>query len=88
MIDPITKETFWAVVEDCLSTFCFKGDSGRARREAGELRDFISNAPDGIPTEMTYHNEPFDVACDIADIELNIFEYAADYIHILERYGW
>ena len=65
MIEIKAKDTFWEVVEECLTTI-----HGHAKLVAHgrslDLRTRIESAPLGMSSNIFYHAEPFDVACDIA----------------------
>jgi hypothetical protein len=57
--------SFWELVTDCLVTF-----HGIERTEAeGTVRTFIGElvSLNGLPDDdIVYHNEPFNLACDLA----------------------
>src|SRR5207249_1281345 len=72
------KEAFWDVVVDCLVEIHMI-PQGRAGELAAELRKSIEAAPAGIMGDLLYHSEPFDVACDLAQRQLDFREYASQY---------
>jgi hypothetical protein len=58
---------FWAIVEDCL--VAFHGMSkGTAHGKTNAFRKKVRNPPEGISGDIIYHEEPFYVACDIAQM--------------------
>jgi hypothetical protein len=86
-LSPRSKDDFWDVVEDCLRNFhqLTKPD---AEQRARGLRRRIENPPPDISSDIFYHAEPFDVACDLADRELDLERNQAEYNSILERHKW
>lgn len=86
------KEAYWAIVADCLERF-HSFSSWRALSASRHLRDLIESprlehAPPGYDSELFYHNEPFHVACDIAEQELDLDEYRAEYDELVRsRYA-
>jgi hypothetical protein len=87
VIDTKAKDTFWEVVEECLITI-----HGLAKLEAHrrslDLRIRIEGTPSGMSSDVFYHAEPFDVACDIAGKQLNLSQYRRQYDSILQQYNW
>ena len=83
------KDAFWNVVEDSLVEI-----HGLPRHEAHQrcmdLRTRIESPAPGIGTlsEIFYHAEPFYVACDIAEKDLEPSQYESQYDAILERHNW
>ncbi len=79
------RNAFWAAVADCLAEF-----HGRKLSEAKlavfELRARAENPPDGLDSDLVYHAEPFDVACDLAGDRLDVAGRSAKYGEILERH--
>jgi hypothetical protein len=74
------KEQFWYVVAECLRVFHhmngqsvitaiskFRSKTERLSREAKEL---------------FYHSEPFDVACEIAERQLDVQDHLSRYLEI------
>jgi hypothetical protein len=87
VIDIKTKETFWRVVEECL--IAIHGlTKPEAHRRSLDLRTRIETAPEGMSSDIFYHAEPFDVACDIAGNQLNVSQYRQQYELILHRHLW
>lgn len=70
MIPQIEVDAFWAATVECLVRFHGYTES-RARDGVAAFRDRVSRAPISRPEEMVYHDEPFNVACDIAGCELD-----------------
>ncbi len=73
------KAAFWQVVSDCLLAFHGRTDEEQAMMEAMRLRVRIENAPGGIDSDMIYHAEPFDLACDLAQRKLDLSEHRERY---------
>ena len=87
MIAPKAKDAFWDVVEDCLVEIhgLAKPD---AHKRSMDLRTKIESPPTGMSSEIFYHAEPFDVACDIAGSQLDLSQYRLQYDLILNRHNW
>lgn len=87
MIDRRAADSFWHVVRACLMTFHEFSDS-----EAGEksmaLRERIEAPPAGMSSDIFYHAEPFDVACDIAGKPRDLSECREQYDTILREHRW
>jgi hypothetical protein len=87
MIDPKAKNTFWDVVEECLIEI-----HGLPRPDAHQrsmdLRSRIESPPSGMSSDIFYHAEPFDVACDIVGKPLDLAEYRRQYNPILSHHNW
>jgi len=77
------KEEFWAVVRDCLHEF-HKLNRVMTRRKAAHFRKNIEAMRKEI-TELFYHSEPFDVACDIANHPLNLEKYLDRYLELRDQ---
>jgi len=87
MIDTQAKETFWEVVAACL--IAMHGFAKpEAHRRSLDLRTRIESAPTGMSSDIFYHAEPFDVACDIAGRPLDAAQYRQQYEPILHRHHW
>jgi hypothetical protein len=78
------QESFWAAVRECLVRFHDFPDI-EAVRTVAEFRSRLEEAPPGVPLDMVYHAEPFDVACDLADHEIDRAEVEAEYMDLLQR---
>jgi hypothetical protein len=87
MIQSQSKDAFWGVVRDCLTTFHQK-DPMDADKLCVDLRLQVESPPAGMSDEMIYHDEPFDVACDLANNPLELAIYRAPYDAILARHNW
>ncbi len=84
-IDPRMKKAYWNVVQDCLVEIL--GFSAREAKSMGnDLRRKIDKPPAGISGDIFYHNEPFDVACDLAKKKIECFNCQQKYDSILERH--
>jgi hypothetical protein len=77
------KEEFWSVVRDCLREF-HKMNRVMTRRKAAQLRTKIESMQSEI-TDLFYHSEPFDVACDIANHALNLEKYLDRYLQLRDE---
>lgn len=86
-LDPRAKDSFWQVVADCLMEFHLL-DPGSAQAETIALRQRIEQSPLGICGDVIYHDEPFDVACDIAGKKLDLARHRHRYDLILRRHNW
>ncbi len=88
-IQPL-KDAYWTIVTDCLERF--HGYAPVAARTAAlELRQAIEfplphEAPPGYDSELFYHAEPFYVACNMADRELDPDAYGPEYNAIVRRH--
>jgi len=87
MIDTKAKETFWEIVAECLIAIHGLAKP-EAHRRSLDLRTRIESAPAGMSSDIFYHAEPFDVACDIAGRPLNAAQYRQQYEPILHRHNW
>lgn len=91
MIPDRAKNRFWKVVEDCLDELHHiprpqaEQSSERLRRQ---IEAYQSDAPTGSPIDIFYHNEPFDVSCDIAKNQIPLQPNRAKYDKILGRHHW
>src|SRR5215216_5172674 len=79
-----TQESFWAAVRECLVRFHQLPDLTAVRKVA-EFRSRLDEAPPGVPLDMVYHAEPFDVACDLAGNQLDRGDVEAEYRELLGR---
>lgn len=84
MIEERVKSAFWDVVKECLVQFHSRNPED-ARKLTILLSKEIGNPPLGLSSDIFYHSEPFDVACDLAKSKLPISEYREKYNQILER---
>ena len=78
MIDIKAKDTFWEMVEECLATI-YGLAKIEAHRRSLDLRSRREAAPSGVSSDIFYHVEPFDVACDIAGKQLDLSQYRGQY---------
>lgn len=87
MIDPKAKDTFWDVVEECLIEI--HGLSiPDAHKRSMDLCGRIESPPSGMSSDIFYHAEPFDVACDIVGRRLDLAQHRPQYDPILSRHNW
>ena len=91
MIDLQAKDEFWSVVEECLQEFHHLSPLD-AVQKTRELRRKLKSPPPGLPAvlagEIIYHDEPFDVACDLAGQQLDLAQFRSQYDAILSRHNW
>lgn len=87
MIDRKAADAFWHVVKACLIQF-HKFSESEADQKIVALRKRIESPPTGMSSDMFYHAEPFDVACDIAEEQLKFEKCRQDYDIILNKYQW
>ena len=87
MIALKAKDAFWDVVEESLVEIhgLAKPD---AHKRSMDLRTRIESPPTGMSSDIFYHAEPFDVACDIAGRQLDLSQYRLQYDLILNRHNW
>lgn len=79
-MDDNFKASYWATIMDCL-TDLHKLNQLDAEQKIIELRNKIKGH------DIFYHAEPFDVACDLADQQLNMIAYMSKYKAITKRHG-
>jgi len=86
MIPRDEAEAFWAVTRECLVQF-HGIDPEEAASGVASLRDRLARTGVPMAEEMIYHDEPFNVACDIAGNQLDEFDesMAEEYYRMLER---
>ncbi|HEX8904227.1 MAG TPA: hypothetical protein VF771_05255 [Longimicrobiaceae bacterium] len=77
------QESFWSAVRGCLVRF-HRLSEIEAVRKVAEFRCRLEEAPPGVPLDMIYHAEPFDVACDLAGNHLDRSEVETEYIDLLD----
>lgn len=87
MIDLQAREAFWRVVEDCLVEI-HKLARVDAQARVGNLRGKVDQPPVGLSSEVIYHDEPFDVACDLANKQQSLPQHRNQYEGILQRHHW
>jgi hypothetical protein len=80
---------FWAAVEDCLVTFHQLKRCDAAEKVTSLWRRLPTVLDDSNPafSEMIYHAEPGQIACNLASHDLPIAEYQTAYQALLERNG-
>jgi metal-sulfur cluster biosynthetic enzyme len=87
MIDQQAKDAFWGVVEDCLVEI-HHTPRWQAQALVKDLRKKIEQPPAGLQGDIIYHDEPFDVACDLAGNSLGLSPYRQKYETILSQHNW
>jgi hypothetical protein len=82
---------FWDVVVECLVEF-HGFDHANAHKKAiqlrGSLRELDRPTDMVCPSDIVYHEEPFYIACNLTNKELNLGDYQERYNDILKRHGW
>jgi hypothetical protein len=66
-LDDQARDAYWKVVEECLIRIHHL-DQSKASAKANALRRQVESPPPDISGEILYHDEPFYVACDLADL--------------------
>lgn len=91
MIDLQARDEFWSVVEDCLQELHHMSPAD-AVQKSRELRRKLKSPPAGLPADLAndliYHEEPFDVAGDLAGQRLDLAQYRSQYDAILAHHRW
>ena len=87
MIDRKAADAFWQLVTACLMGFHGFSES-EADRESLDLRRRIESPPVGLSSDIFYHEEPFFVACDLAERDLDLSEYRHQFDAISDYYRW
>jgi hypothetical protein len=88
MIDAKLKDEYWGVVEDCLVVLhgC---PPEKARGACLSLREKIEKPSREKADDLFYHNEPFNVACDIERNQLPLDDVVrSKYERILNLHQW
>lgn len=89
MIDSKAAEAFWQVVKACLAQFHGFSES-EAEEASMSFCKRIGSPPAGLSSDIFYHAEPFDVACDVArkTLPLDYSDYRQQYDLILNKHRW
>ena len=89
MITAAVAPHFWAAVEDCLVSFHHQKHCEAAGRVASLWRRLPTALDDSDPafSDMIYHAEPWQIACNLANHDLPISEYQSAYQALLVRNG-
>lgn len=74
-------QKFWNVVVDCLVKF----HNWKTEQSKTEVHKYQEQLKSNI---LIYHEEPFSIACEIADKKLDIATYTSRYEQILKRRKW
>ena len=67
------KKEYWYVVRECLIAFHGVSKSDANRMALSYWKEIESAEPE-IKIDVFYHNEPFEVACDISGHHLDLDE--------------
>jgi hypothetical protein len=76
---------YWSTVEDCLVEL-HGLKKPEARRRIADLKGKLDELPDGANPDIIYHAEQFDVACDLADQQLDYQQYRDAYERITSKH--
>ena len=91
MISVETLLIFWDVVAECLIVF-HDLDETAAHKKTKELRRRLKglDRPDDMvmPSQLVYHEEPFYIACNLVNNQLDLIQHHEEYKAILAQYGW
>lgn len=87
MIPQLEKVRFWYVVERCLEQFHALTPAA-SRQHCDQYRAVLDGAPSTVDTDLIYHADPFQVACDLNDKQLNVDQLRTEYDGLLEQIGW
>lgn len=83
MIPDLEVDAFWLATIECLLRY-----HGFTHEEAtsgvAAFRHRIAQSPLPRPDEMVYHDEPFNIACDIAGRDLDRFAIIDEYERLLD----
>ena len=86
-IDPQARNEIWKIVQECLIELHGLTQFDALQR-SHDLRTQIEAPPPGLSSELFYHAEPFQVACDLAGTQLDLAQHRARYNTILSRHNW
>jgi hypothetical protein len=84
MIPARVKDAFWGTVRDCLIRL-HGLTPGAAQELCAQYRREVESRPRGLAQNIFYHNEPFDVACDLSGRELDFAAHREEYERIAEE---
>lgn len=81
------KDAFWNVVVECLIQF-HDFTRADAQERSRKLRKGLGRSPSGVSSDIFYHSEPYNVACDIAGKQRDITADFEQYHKILDENHW
>jgi hypothetical protein len=89
MVQASTAAHFWAAIEDCLVTFHGEQRCAAAEKVSAVWRRLPVMAGQASSTysDMIYHAEPWQIACNLAQNDLPVSQYQAEYQALLARNG-
>ena len=76
---------FWEIVVLCLTTFHYY-DRSAAEGMVGDLRDRLTKSSPRV-RDFAFHDEPFNLACDLSGKNLDLREHTEAYDKIVENIG-
>lgn len=77
-------EAYWALVRECLVRF-HRLSAGEAGRRVCEYVRHLRRAPADLPVEIVYNIEAFDLACDLAERDLDWEPLRDEYFRMMDR---
>ena len=85
MVQIAAASHFWAAVQDCLVTF-HQFEPREAAEKVTSLWRRLPSAANGSDfSEMIYHAEPWQIACNLAGNDLPVAEHQEAYQAVLQR---
>ncbi len=87
MIDARSRNEFWKVVERCMIEL-LDIPPEKARTSWVELSRHVESVPNELASEIFFHAEPYDVACDLAGVEPTFSQHRSAYHQILAQHKW
>ncbi|RJQ78952.1 MAG: hypothetical protein C4519_11420 [Desulfobacteraceae bacterium] len=88
MIKSELKNVYWEIVKECLVKLHHRNENS-AFWSCNLLRAKIDNPPkNGMTGDLFYNLEPFSVACQMANNDLDFQINSKKYSRILRKYGW
>jgi hypothetical protein len=79
--------TFWLVVVDCLTAF-HEWEAARARRAVKTFETSLASKVTMSAYSMIFHEEPFVLACEIAQYPMSMASHREEYEAILKKRNW
>jgi len=74
---------YWSVVQRCLTEFHRLTESA-ARKKVRQCQKEVEQLPQAT-AEFFFHAEPFDIACRIAESELDVTNFLTRYLEIRDQ---
>jgi hypothetical protein len=83
-LNSIDKRAFWEAVRLCLVSF-HRFDTGTAEKTIETYKSRLADSKHPGAAEIVYHEDPFNLACELAGKQLDVDSYAQAYDKILEE---